>query len=233
MKGRSKLLSFGPKTASRLRGRFVFVNGWLKSEQELTALVSWPSHRPSPPVMAIPDLHVVVSFYDRGGDGKFFSHRSSDIFLSGATRRRFVHCGEERGCFPGNQHYKLYHSLTYCAMHAYSDSPHSSGAFSPLEPVSKAPDGFYRDLYAVRSFGSLRRQANAHTPDTCLHTCRQQVMPNSMDILPNWQHVKVGQIVRQIHCAEIHCAEDGFQGWDFGHWLSYSPVVSSLFFGRL
>ena len=49
--------------------------------------------------------------------------------------------------FPGNQH-----------MHAYSVSPHFSEAFSPLEPIFKLSDGFYLDPYAVRSFGSLRRQ---------------------------------------------------------------------------
>ena len=58
-------------------------------------------------------------------------------------------------------------------------------------------------------------------------------MPNSMEILPNWQHFKAGQIVQQIYCAEIHCAEDRFQGWDFDYWLGYSLVVISPYFGRL
>ena len=156
--------------------------------------------------MTIPDLHVVVSFYDRGRGGRFFSHRSSDIFLSGATRRRFVHCGEERGCFPGNQHYKSYHSFTYCAMHAYSDSPHSSGAFSPLEPVSKAPDGFYRDLYAIRSFGSLGRQQ--------MHTRR---IPASIHVVSKscqirWMFYQTGSMSKPVRlCGRSTALKTGFK----------------------
>ena len=83
-------------------------------------------------------------------------------------------------------------------MHAYSDSPNSSGVFYPLEPVFKLSDGFYRDLYAVRSFGSLRRQQmryDGYLPPTC----RQQVMPKSMHILSKSRPLKTGKIVRHIH----------------------------------
>ena len=52
----------------------------------------------------------------------------------------------------------LRHSFTYCVMHTYSDSPNTSGTFAPLERVFKPRNGFYRDLYAVRSFRSLRHQ---------------------------------------------------------------------------